>query len=79
MRGRHADEFGRNGSRRRLELGTNDSLDVVDADENVLGLEIRVDDTALAVHVVEPEENLLGDLLADVLGDAAMVISLDQA
>ena len=36
-------------------------------------------DAATAVHVVEPEEDLLRDLLDEVHGDALVLVSLDEA
>ena len=54
-------------------------LDVANLDEHVLGLEIGVDDAALAVEVVEAEQHLLGDLLDERHGDAAVVPALDEA
>ena len=54
-------------------------LDIANLDKNVLGLKIGVDDTALAVEVVEAEEHLLCDLLDQGHGYAAVIPSLDQA
>lgn len=54
-------------------------LDVADFDEDVLGLQVGVDDAALAVQVVEAQQHLLGDLLDKRHGYAPMVPPLDQA
>ena len=56
-----------------------DLFDVANLDENILGLQIGVDDAALAVEVVEAEQHLLCDLLDERHGDAPVVPSLDQA
>lgn len=79
MTGWNPNELGRDRRRARRELGGNDGLDVVNADKDVLGLEVGVDDVALLVEVVESEENLLGDLLDNVRGDAPMLVPLDEA
>lgn len=79
LRRRDANHLGRNGGGRGFEFGADDSLDVVDADKDVFGFQVGVDDSALAVDIVEAEEDLLGDLLADVIGHAAVVIPLDQS
>lgn len=56
----------------------NDRLDIVDADEDVFGFEIGVDDSTLGVQVVQTEQDLFGDLLDDMLWDTSMLIALDQ-
>jgi hypothetical protein len=56
-----------------------DGLDVLDADQDVLWLEVGVNNVALLVEVVEPEEDLLGDLLDDVRRDASMLVAFDEA
>ena len=53
-------------------------LHVANFNEHVLGLQIRVDDAALAMEVIEAEQNLLGDLLYERHGYAAVVPPLDQ-
>jgi hypothetical protein len=78
LRGGDTDHLGRNGGDGGFEFGANDGFNVVDADEDVLRFEVGVNDAALAVDVVETEEDLLGDLLADVVGNAAVVVTLDQ-
>jgi len=62
-----------------LDVLLDDLLDVADLDQDVLGLEVGVDDAALAVQVVQAEQHLLGDLLDQRHGDAAVVPALDQA
>ena len=61
-----------------LNVGLDNLLDIADLDENVLGLEIRMDDTALAMQVVQAKQDLLGDLFNQRHRDTAMVPSLDQ-
>lgn len=56
-----------------------DLLNVANFNQDVFGLEIGVDDAALAVEIVEAEEDLLGDLLDEGHGDAAVVPALDEA
>lgn len=62
-----------------LHVFLDDLLDVANLDEDVLGLEVGVDDAALAVQVVQAEQDLLGNLLHEGDGDAAVVPALDQA
>ena len=38
-----------------------------------------MDDAAAAMHVVESEEDLLGDLLDEVHGNALVLVSLNEA
>lgn len=54
-------------------------LDVANLNEDVFGLEVGVDDAALAVQVVEAKQDLFGDLLHQRHGDTAVVPSLNQA
>lgn len=54
-------------------------LNVADFNQDVLGLKVGVDNAALAVEIVEAEQNLLGDLLDEGHGDTAMVPALDKA
>lgn len=54
-------------------------LDVTNLDEDVFGLEVGVDDAAFAVQVVQAQQHLLGDLLDQRHGDAAVVPALDEA
>ena len=62
-----------------FDICLDDLLDVANLDEDVLGLQVGVDDAALAVEIVEAKQHLLSDLLDERHGDAAMVPSLDQA
>lgn len=56
----------------------NDGLDVINTYKDVFGFEICVDDAATAMHVIETEEDLFGDLLDDVHGDALVLMSFDE-
>jgi hypothetical protein len=62
-----------------LDVGLDDLLDVANLYQDVLGLQVGVDDAALAVQVVEAQQDLLRDLLDEGHGDAAVVPALDQA
>lgn len=61
-----------------LDVGLDNLLDVANFDKDVFGLQVGVDDAALAVEVVEAEQDLLCDLLDEGHGDAAVVPPLDQ-
>lgn len=54
-------------------------LDIADFDQDVFGLEIGVNDAALAVEVVEAEEDLLGDLLDQGHRDSPVVPALNES
>lgn len=56
-----------------------DVLHVANLDQHVLGLQVRVDDAALAVQVVQAQQHLLRDLLDQRHRDAAVVPALDEA
>lgn len=62
-----------------LDVGLDDLLHISDLDQYVLRFQVGVDNAALTVQVVQPEEDLLGDLLDQRHGDAPVVPSLDQA
>ena len=62
-----------------LHICLDDLFDVANFYQDVLGLQVGVDDAALAVEVVEAEQHLLCDLLDERHGDAPVVPSLDQA
>jgi hypothetical protein len=61
-----------------LDVCLHNLLDIANLDQDVLGLQVGVDDAALAVQVVEAEQHLLGDLLDQRHGDAAVVPPLYQ-
>lgn len=63
----------------RFQLGANHALDVFDADKDVLGLQIGVDDAADPVHVIQTQQNLLRDLLDDRGRDALGLVPLDES
>lgn len=65
--------------RRLCEFVEDHILDVVDADEDILRLEIGMDYTARSVHVIETEEHLLADLTNESNWDAFGLMSLDEA
>lgn len=75
----HADHPSWDGCGCRRQLGSNDSLHVVDADEDVFRLKVRVNDAALVMQIVKPLEDLLRDLLADSRRDAPVLVPLDEA
>lgn len=62
-----------------FDIGLDNLLDVANFDEDVFGLEVGVDDAALAVEVVEAQQDLFCDLLDQRHGDAAVVPALDEA
>jgi hypothetical protein len=61
-----------------LDVRLHNLLDVANLDKDILGLQVGVDDAALAVQVVEAEQHLLRDLLDQRHGDAAVVPPLYQ-
>lgn len=79
MTGGNSNDLGGDGGGTCSEFCLYDRLDVVDADEDVLGFEIGVDDSALVVQVVESEQDLFGDLLDNMLGHTTMLVAFDQA
>lgn len=62
-----------------LHVGLDDLLDIPDLDQDVLRLQVRVDDAAFPVQVVQAEEHLFRDLLHQRHRDTAVIPSLDQA
>lgn len=65
--------------RLRLDHPLDNLLNVSNLNQDILRLEVRVDDAALPVQVIQAEQNLLGDLLDKRHGDAAMIPPLDEA
>lgn len=61
-----------------LDIRLNNLLNISNLNENVLGFEIRVNDAAFPVEVVEAEENLLRDLLDEMHWDTPVLPALDQ-
>ncbi len=62
-----------------LDHPLDDLLDVADLDQHVFRLEVGMDDAALPMQVVEPQEDLFCDLLDQRHRDAPMIPLLDQA
>lgn len=61
-----------------LDMGLDNLLHIANIDQYILGLQIRVDDSALPVQIIQTEQYLLGDLLDQRQRDTAVVPALDQ-
>ena len=61
-----------------LDICLDNLLDVANLDQDVLRLQIRVDNPAFPVHIIQTQQHLLRDLLDQRHGDAAMVPALNQ-
>lgn len=61
-----------------LNMRLDNLLDIADLNENVFGLQVGVNDTALAMKVIQTKHHLLGDLLDEGHGDPAVVPTLNQ-
>jgi hypothetical protein len=76
---RYTDKFCLGKCGRLSEFVDNYILDVVDADKDILRLEIGMNYTTCPVHIIEAEENLLSDLTNKPNWDTLGLMSLDEA
>ena len=61
-----------------VDIGLDNVLDIANLNQDIFGLQVGVDDATFTVHVVETQQDLLGDLFYQGHGDASMIPSLDE-
>lgn len=61
-----------------LDKRFHDMFDVANFDQNIFGFEIGMDDATFTMQVIQPQQDLFGDLLHQGHGYSSMIPSLDE-
>lgn len=75
---RDADNLGRDGGWARCEFGGDYGFHIFNANQDVFGFEVGMNDSTFGVEVIKSEEDLFCDLFDNVGWDTSMLISLDE-